>query len=483
MIFKYKRKDLRVCTLLLLSVCFLYSNPAHGQQKKPNIIIFLVDDLGYGDIQIYGSPYIRTPNIDSLAGTGIRFTSYEAAPWCVPSRAEWMTGVYAPRIHFGGGTGAGGHGGIPDTILTLAEGLRQAGYATGMAGKWHLGYDPKKYLPTNRGFDSWLGLPYSNDYKKPYVQTDVPLVMYRDTTVVENPVNQDSMTVKYTAEAKRFIQLHANKQPIFFYLAYNMTHLPLHTTKAFLGKSGAGLLADVVGAVDWSVGQVLNTLKEQGIAKNTIIVFAADNGPWNAAPERMFRRPDKPEGSNKKLWYRGNKPWDAGTTGPLRGYKHTTYEGGTRVPAIISWPGHIQSGQVSNALVTNMDMFRTLLGVGEGQFPKYPLDGYDMMPFFTGKTNHDPRNQYAYIYNKLEGIRVGNWVLRIGEDGQFKLFNIVEDVGQNYNRAKEKPELVKEMKLKMDSLARSIGVEIATKPHKDAPAHVGRGEGREGFYE
>lgn len=481
--FKIKKPGAKILALLLLSVCFLYSAPAHGQQEKPNIIIFLVDDMGYGDIQAYGSPYIRTPNIDSLAEEGIRFTSYEAAPWCVPSRAEWMTGIYAPRVHFGGGTGAGGHGGIPDSILTLAEGLKQAGYATGMAGKWHLGYDPKRYLPTNRGFDSWLGLPYSNDYKKPYVQTNVPLVMYRDTTVIENPVNQDSMTVKYTAEAQRFIRAHANKQPIFFYFAYNMVHLPLHTTTAFLGKSGVGLLGDAVEAVDWSVGQVLKTLDEEGLTKNTIVIFASDNGPWNAAPARMFRKPKKPEGSNKKLWYRGNRPWDAGTTGPLRGYKHTTYEGGTRVPAIIRWPGHIKSGQVSSALVTNMDMFRTLLEIGGGKLPAYRLDGYNMMPFFTGRTNQDPRNQYAYIYHKLEGIRVANWILRIGEDGQFKLFNIVEDVGENYNRAEEKPALVKKMKTKLDSLSRAIGVDIATKPHKDAPAHVGRETDRKGFYQ
>lgn len=481
--FKLKKVGVKLFTLLLLNLCFLYSNPVHGQQEHPNIIIFLVDDLGYGDIQAYGSPYIRTPNIDSLASTGIRFTSYEAAPWCVPSRAEWMTGIYAPRIHFNGGTGAGGHGGIPDSILTLAQGLKQAGYATGMAGKWHLGYDPKRYLPTNKGFDSWLGLPYSNDYKKPYVQTDVPLVMYRDTTVVESPVNQDSMTIKYTAEAKRFIRAHAHKQPIFFYFAYNMVHLPLHTTKEFLGKSGAGLLGDVMGAVDWSVGQVLQVLKEEGLAENTIVIFASDNGPWNAAPERMFRKPKEPEGSNNALWYRGNKPWDAGTTGPLRGYKHTTYEGGTRVPAIISWPGHIQAAQVSNALVTNMDMFRTLLEIGGGELPKYQLDGYNMMPFFTGKTKQNPRSQYAYIYHKIEGIRVDDWVLRIGEDGEFKLFNIVEDVGQNYNRAKEKPEMVKKMKTEMDSLAQAIGVDMAKKAHNDAPSHVGRGEGRKGFYQ
>lgn len=447
-------------------------------QNQPNILIFLTDDMGYGDLQVYGNPNIRTPNIDSLAEEGIRFTSYLAAPWCVPSRAEWMTGVYAPRIHFGGGTGAGGHGGLPDSILTLAEGLKKAGYATGMAGKWHLGYDPKKYLPTNRGFDSWLGLPYSNDYKKPYVQTDVPLVMYRDTTVVEYPVNQDSLTVKYTAEAQRFIHAHAHEQPIFFYLAYNMPHLPLHTTTEFLGQSGVGLLADVEEAIDWSVGQVLKTLDKEGLTKNTIVIFASDNGPWNAAPPRMFRKPKKPEGSNKKLWYRGNRPWDTGTTGPLRGYKHTTYEGGPRVPAIIRWPGHIKPGQVSSALVTNMDMFRTLLEIGGGQDPKYRLDGYNMMPFFTGEVTQNPRKVYAYFIGDLYALRVGKWKLRVGKNGHFQLFNLAKDVGENYDRSAQKPQIVKKLKKKMDSVAHAVGVKVAPKPHEVAPSHVGQG----GYY-
>jgi arylsulfatase A-like enzyme len=481
-------KNINLFIILLLFSLFSFYNCktiAKNKQKKsnePNIIIFLADDMGYGNLQVYGSPNIRTPNIDFLAEQGIRFTSYEAAPWCVPSRAEWMTGIYAPRVHFGGGTGAGGHGGLPDSLLTLAEGLKKAGYATGMAGKWHLGYDPKKYLPTNRGFDSWLGLPYSNDYKKPYVQTDVPLVMYRDTTVVENPVNQDSMTVKYTAEAQRFIHAHAHKQPIFFYLAYNMTHLPLHTTKEFLGKSGAGLYGDVVETIDWSVGQVLKTLVQEGLTQNTIVIFASDNGPWNDAPPRMFGIPKKPEGSawklRRKLYGAGNKPWDQGTSGPLRGYKHTTYGGGTRVPAMIRWPGHIKPRQVSSALVTNMDMYRTLLEIAGGKLPKYRLDGYNMMPFFTGKVSKDPRKMYAYIYNNLEGLRIGKWKLRVGPEGNLQLFNLTVDVGENYNRAEEKPKLVKKMKVKMDSVAKRIGVKVAKKSHKDAPASVPRG----GYY-
>lgn len=435
---------------------------------SPNIIILLADDMGYGNLGSYGSPNIRTPHIDSFAHEGIRFTSYEAAPWCVPSRTELMTGVYAPRIDFGGGTGAGGHGGLPDSILTLAQGLHDAGYATGMAGKWHLGWYDSKYLPTNKGFDSWLGMPYSNDYRNPYVQTDVPMVMYRDTSVVEYPVNEDSLTMKYTAEAQNYIRNHsAEKQPFFFYLAYNMPHLPVHTTKEFYGKNKDWLYGSVIETIDWSVGQILKTLKEEGIAKNTIVFFASDNGPWNGADPRMFKIPTKPEGSNwRERWKKhgpGNKPWDQGTSGPLRGFKHTVWEGGTRVPAMIRWPGHISEGQVSSQLVTNMDIFKTFLKIGGGKTPSYRLDGFDMMPFFTGKTDQSPRNTYAYLKNNLLGLREGNWKLRIGDTGELLLFNLARDVGENYNLAKEKSKLVNQMKRDMDSLANQIGVRVAEK--------------------
>ena len=425
-------------------------------QERPNIIILFADDMGYGDLSSYGNPTIRTPNIDSLAARGIRFTSYEAAPWCVPSRVELLTGRYMARVNLNGSTGADGTGGLPDDELTLAEGLKQAGYATGMAGKWHLGYKQKKFLPTNQGFDSWLGLPYSNDYMKPYVQTDEPLVMYRDTTVAEYPVDQDSLTVKYTAEAIRFIkEKGGSEQPFFFYLAYNMPHLPIHTTTEFFGKSKAGLYGDVVETIDWSVGQVLQTLKDEGLADNTIVFFASDNGPWQNAPPRMFEIPTKPEGSNWEQRGAGNKPWHVGTAGPLRGHKATTYEGGTRVPAIICWPGHIAPQQVSDELVANLDMYRTFLQVGGGTLPDHPLDGYDAMPFLTGQTSESPRQEFGYFINEIQGFRSGQWKLR-QVDGETELFDIQTDPGEKYNRAETDPEVVRQMQTEMQQFVKSI---------------------------
>lgn len=451
----------RICVLLLTGLLCSLQHAGYGQ-SRPNIVIFLADDMGYGDLSCYGNPTIRTPNIDALASEGTRFTSFVTAPWCVPSRAELMTGRYMGRTNFNGNTGAGGQGGIPDTILTLAQSLKQAGYHTGMAGKWHLGYDSKKYLPTNRGFDSWLGLPYSNDYKKPYVQTDVPLVMYRDTNVAEFPVNQDSLTVKYTAEAIRFIHRQGKgEQPFFFYLAYNMPHLPLHTTTEFYGKSDAGLYGDVVETIDWSVGQVLKALEEQGLAENTIVYFGSDNGPWQEAPPRMFNKPTEREGTNDKIWERrGNMPWDAGSTGPLRGYKHTTYEGGPRVPAIIRWPGHIKKGRVSDELVTHMDLYTTFIKIGGGDLPDYKIDGMDVMPFLTAEAEHSPRKEFGYFINKCQGIRVGEWKLReLG--GETELFNLQYDPGERYNQADRHPEIVKRLRERMHALAADVGVGMA----------------------
>ena len=197
-------KNAWICifSLALIMICvkgeILYGQNEDSNINRPNIIILLADDMGYGDLSSYGHPTITTPNIDGLARDGIRFTSFMTSPVCVPSRVQLMTGRYPPRVDLSGGTGSEGTGGLQDNELTLAEGLKKAGYSTGMAGKWHLGYKEKKHLPTNNGFDTWFGLPYSNDYKKPWVQTEVPLGLYRNTEMIEHPVNQDSLTVRYT---------------------------------------------------------------------------------------------------------------------------------------------------------------------------------------------------------------------------------------------------------------------------------------------
>ena len=417
------------------------------QPDKPNIIILLTDDMGYGDLSVQGHPTIRTPNIDRLASEGIRFTSFQTAVWCVPSRTQLMTGRYMPRVNFGGGTGSDGVGGLPDSELTLAEGLKEAGYTTGMAGKWHLGYMEERFLPPNQGFDSWFGLPYSNDYMKPWVQTDEPLGLYRGTEMIEHPFNQDSLTVRYTQETLDFIDQHAgDDQPFFFYMAYNMPHLPVRTTDEFRGTSNAGLYGDVIETIDWSVSQILEKLDEQGIVENTIVFFTSDNGPWLNLPDRMLQA--------------GNEPWHAGSAGHLRGSKATTYEGGSRVPAMIRWPAEIESNQVTDQLVGMPDIYRTFMEIGGAELPEHAIDGYDLTPFLKGETGTSPRNEYAYIRNGiLQAMRAGEWKLRLVEE-EPELFNLQDDPGERFNRAEDHPEIVQEIRQQMEKLGGDIGADL-----------------------
>lgn len=416
-------------------------------QEKPNIVILLMDDVGYGDLSSYGHPIVETPNMDQLGEEGIRFTSFVTAMWCTPSRTQLMTGRYMPRIDFGDNTGPGGDGGIPDSEVTLAEGLKKAGYNTGMAGKWHLGWKDE-YLPTNKGFDEWFGIPYSNDFRKPWVPTDVPLALYQGTERVEFPINQNTLTTRYTQKAVNFIEENSGSgEPFFFYLAYAMAHLPIFTAEQFEEKSEAGLYGDVMSALDWSVGQVLETLEDNGIADNTIVFLVSDNGPWLNLPDRMLAE--------------GVRPWHQGTTGLLRGAKHTSYEGGNRVPAMIRWPGKIPAGQVTYELVGMPDMFRTFMEAGGADLPDNKLDGFNLTPFLSGEVNESPRNEYAYFrYNVLEAMRIGDWKLRLAS-GEPELFNLQLDPSELYNRVNEDHQIAKKIYTDMLKLAEEVDVNVS----------------------
>ncbi len=420
---------------------------ASADESQPNLVILFADDMGYGDLQSYGHPLIRTPNLDRLAGEGMRLTSFVTGSWCVPSRTQLITGRYMPRVKFNGGTGADGTGGLPDSEWTLPEGLKEAGYRTHMIGKWHLGYKQKKFLPVNQGFDTWFGLPYSNDYIKPWVQTDEPLGLYRGEKMVEHPFDQDPLTTRYTEEAVKLIEESSENQPFFLYLAYAMPHLPIHVSDERRGKSKAGLYGDVIEEVDWSVGQVLAALEEKGIADNTLVFFASDNGPWVDAPPRMLQA--------------GNEKWHVGSPGPLRGSKGQTYEGGPRVPAILRWPGKIKTGQVSSELVGMPDIYRTFLAAGGGSVPEgHVTDGHDLADFLTGKSEHSPRHDYFYFRGGLEAVRVDDWKLRT-TTGEPELFNMVDDPYERFNRADAMPEKVAELRARMEAMAEEVGAKIA----------------------
>lgn len=436
--------------VLFISLIGLASVPSRAQGAlKPNVVLIFADDLGYGDLGCHGHPVIKTPHIDALAQKGVRLTSFYSAPTCVPARTQLITGKYYHRIKFGGSVGPSGGGAIPDEEITLAEALKSAGYDTAMAGKWHLGNGTPKSLPTAQGFDSWVGLPYSNDMIPPWVRTSVPLWLYdseritRGQDPIERPVDQSTLTARYTERAVQFIRRERDA-PFFLYLAPAMPHLPLFPGKNFRGTSEAGLYGDVIEEIDWSVGEVLEALRESGQEKNTIVIFTSDNGPWSDMPPRMLQD--------------GNLPWHAGSSGLLRGSKSSTYEGGQRVPAILHWPGHFEGGWSSAEITATMDLYSTLIKLGTGQPARQPTDGYDLTDFLTRKQPKSPRKEYFYFNSlKLDGVRVGDWKLRL-KDGA-ELYNLQLDPSERYNRAAEMPEVLEELTQRLHEMAASPGAQ------------------------
>ena len=413
-----------------------------GSNRPPNFVLLFADDLGYGDLSCFGHPTIQTPRLDRMAQEGVKMTSfYASAPVCSPSRAALMTGRYPPRCGMPGNTGPGSDTHLPLSEITLADALKEQGYSTMCIGKWHLGHAKDEYLPVNRGFDHWFGLPYSNDMRKPWVQTEAPLKLYRDTKAIEHPVNQDTLTERYTEEAVKFIQRSAN-EPFFLYLPYTMPHLPLHTSERFHGQSRAGLYGDVIEALDWSVGRILDALKQEGVDRNTVVVFTSDNGPWLNLPDRMLQA--------------GNERWHAGSPGPLRGAKGTTWEGGMRVPMIARWPGRLPSGHVSGELASTLDIFPSFLSAAGMEYPgDRTIDGNDLLPVLQGEANSPTDYFYYFRGRNLQAVRDSTWKLR-QTGGDTGLYHLNRDPGERYNVAGEHSEVVSRLQEQMKSFESDV---------------------------
>jgi arylsulfatase A len=406
-----------------------------AQPRRPNFIVFLTDDQGYGDLSSFGHPTIRTPNIDRMAADGMRLTSFYAAPVCTPSRAQLLTGRYAFRSKMFVPYGPNAPNGIAADEMTLAEALKRQGYRTGMLGKWHLGdFDTRpEFNPLRHGFDFFFGIPYSHDYRRPFVQDatrGVPL--YRGFDQVERPVVANTLTQRFTDEALRFIR-DAQDRPFFLYVAYNMPHLPAGASQAFEGKSTAGRYGDAVEEIDWSVGQVLAELKARGLERHTMTVFFSDNGPWSNAPPRSFQE--------------GQTLWDTGSAGPLRGTKGTTWEGGMRVPAAMRWPGTIPAGQVSSQMASELDLFPTFVKLAGGEIAAdRPSDGYDLRAFLAEHAA-TPRHELYYIADHdLQAVREGRWKLRTAEAPQPQLYDLDRDPGERFDVAQANPDLVSHLR-------------------------------------
>jgi arylsulfatase A-like enzyme len=365
--------------LLLLSACLLPLAADAGD--RPNILLILADDLGYGDLGCYGHPRFRTPRIDRMAAEGARLTQFNTpTPFCAPTRASLLTGRYPVRcgMNLNPTPDAGPAYDrlfLPKSEQTLAEILHRAGYATGIIGKWHLGHYPGT-LPTDRGFDEYFGIPYSNDMRP------VKLLQGKDT--IEYPVVQANLTERYTQRAVDFIERH-RERPFFLYLPHAMPHKPLAASEKHYKQSTAGLYGDVLAELDESIGRVLDCLKQNKLDEKTLIFFTSDNGPWYG-----------------------------GSTGGLRGMKGSTYEGGFRVPMIARWPGQIPAGQTIDQLAVMMDLFATTLKVTETQVPDArPLDGRDLMPMLTQSAPSPHPFLFGQQGERLATVRDGRWKLHV----------------------------------------------------------------------
>jgi arylsulfatase A-like enzyme len=417
---------------------------AAPQDPPPNVVVIYADDLGWGDLACQGHPTIRTPNLDRMAAEGTRFTQfYSAAPVCTPSRAALLTGRYAVRSGMASPQRRvlfpNSAGGLPDGEVTIAELLRGKGYATACVGKWHLGHLPP-HLPMRHGFDSWFGLPYSNDMDGTGKATsrdpkpgawNVPLM--RNEEAVERPADQATLTRRYTQEAVKFVRENRAK-PFFLYLAHTMPHVPLFASAEFAGKSPRGLYGDVVEELDWSVGQVLDAVRKEGLEKRTLVVFSSDNGPW-----LVFDR-------------------QGGSAGPLREGKGSTWEGGMRVPGIFWWPGRIEAGAVTRELGCTMDLFTTAALLAGAEVPAdRPIDGVDLRPVLFGSGPGARRTMVYYRDTTVYAVRKGPWKAHFttrsayGKDAPVAhdppaLYNLDVDPGEQWDVAKDNPAAIEDLR-------------------------------------
>lgn len=450
-------RSLAIRTWAVLFVSWSFLALAVSAERPPNIVIIYADDLGWGDPSCYGHPTIRTPNIDGLASDGMRFTNfYSAAEVCTPSRAALLTGRYPIRSGMAHDRfrvlRSNSANGLPKDELTLAELLKDSGYATACIGKWHLGHLPE-HLPPHHGFDTYFGMPYSNDMQpapdappgrdKFYVEKNeywrTPLI--RGTEIVDKAPDQTQVTRLYTEEAVKFIESNSAK-PFFLYFPHTFPHVPLFASQKFHGRSRAGLYGDVVEELDWSVGQVLDALKRSGVDENTLVVFSSDNGPW-----LIFNQ-------------------HGGSAGLLREGKGSTWEGGMRVPGVFRWPAKIPAGVVQPEMACTMDLVPTIAKLLGKQLPN-AVDGEDIMPLLTN-SGTVPRKPYLYFRGtQLYAARVDDWKAHFitrsayGNDQPVshdpaELYHLGIDAGEKFNVADKNPEVVERIVAAVRELDASI---------------------------
>ena len=461
----------RLLSLLALTVLLLlFAAPlaAAAPARKPNIVLILIDDMGYGDIQPFGSTNCVTPALNRMASEGLKLTSFYAAPVCSASRAQIQTGCYAPRVSIPSVLAPNSPVGLNSKEHTVAELLKAQGYATMCIGKWHLGDQPE-FFPMKFGFDHYYGLPYSNDMirtNKDSGKRVVPLMRDNQVASLWTEDDQDQMTRLYTEAAVKFIKDN-QEHPFYLYLAHNAVHVPIHPGPEFRGKSGHGRYYDWVEECDWSAGRVLDTLRELHLDTNTLVLFTSDNGPW--------------------LKYGA----DAGSAGTLRGGKGSTWEGGLRESTLAWWPGQIAAGRVTDAVAGEIDLLPTFVSLAGGTVPKdKPIDGVDISKLLLGQSDEAARPaHFYYLRYELQAVRSGPWKLALKpqdfsmsfkEDathhGEHKpglrLYNLATDIGEIKDVSAQNPEIVKELKVLADREAATLCDGSANGPGVRPPGRV-----------
>lgn len=413
---------------------------ASAQSRPPNVIIIYCDDLGYGDLNCYGG-VTSTPSLDQMAADGMRLTHFtSASAVCSPARAALLTGRYQTRYGIPRVIDPGDNVGLPQSETTIARMLKGAGYSTMCVGKWHLGTQPQ-FMPTSHGFDEYYGIPYSADMN--------PSILMHNLDIIEQPVNLTTVTQRYTQQAVNFIGSSANK-PFFLFMAHSFPHIPINTSLGYVGCSGQGTYGDVIREIDDSVGTVLQSLKDNGIDSNTLVLFSSDHGPW----------------------YQGS-------TGGLRGRKGEIFEGGVRVPLIARWPGAIPAGQVSNTLVSSLDVLPTVAAATGAGIPQNPLDGVSVLPVLTGQQPSVQRDALLYFNDvELQAARIGAWKLHVTRFNTWafspdpvggrvnlplpnaELYNLGSDPDEGHDRLARNASVAVNIRSRMDALIQTFPPDI-----------------------